>query len=89
MKEDSFILEKTGDIAMVLSLIASFGIKNEQASEPKSQRKVSYDYDAVINTTQQMEEDPFEFLNSETRNKKNCEGTVRAVLQKSNIVASF
>ena len=88
MKEDSFILEKTGDIATVLSLIASFEIKNEQTSEPKSQRELSYDCDS-INTTQPKEEDQFEFLNSETRNKKNCEGTVRAVLQKSNIVASF
>ena len=73
---------------MIMSYISSMEVKNEMVVESRNQRKMSFDCEAGMNASN-WEEGLFEFLNSETRNKKNCENAVRAVLQKANIVLLY
>ena len=88
-KEGSFNLEKSGDMQTVLSVIGRPPVK----SEGESARKLSFEYEVGKNglagtVSVVTGQDQFEFLNLETRNKKNCEGTVRSVLQKTKFVVS-
>lgn len=83
VKEGSFIAEKTGDMLTLLGVIGRPAVK----SEAESVRKLSFDYGMGRTVTVVTGQDPFEFLNSETRNKKNCEGIVRSVLLKAKFVS--
>lgn len=100
-KDGSFKPIQKGNLRTMLNYLCDVPSgKQETESDLRSLRKSSIDHDNMkenslkssasdSHTTKKENEvvnNQFEFLNSETRNKKNCEASVRLVLERSKIV---
>ena len=100
MKDDNFHVVNTGNIQSILSWLTAVASGKTDSENDNRTRKLSADLDLKDSSIRSSSDirpprkdseisDQFEFLNSETRNKKNWESSVRCVLLRSKIVLIY
>ncbi len=100
MKDDNFLVVETGNIQSILSWLTAVASGKSDSENDNRTRKLSADLDLKDSSIRSSSDirpprkdseisDQFEFLNSETRNKENCEKSVRVVLERSKIVLIY
>ena len=100
MKDDNFHVVNTGNIQSILSWLMAVASGRTDSENDNRTRKLSADLDLKDSSIRSSSDirpprkdseitDQFEFLNSETRDKKNCEKSVRVVLERSKIVLIY